>query len=55
VLDRHVQRIAPIEVGEWTLFIAPQGTPDPDLKQVLDPDGPWALLHPAVPDAPPES
>jgi hypothetical protein len=40
---------------EATVFGAPLGTPDPaTTAEMCDPDGPWILMHPAVPDALPE-
>jgi len=41
--------------GPMTIWVAPAGTevPAPESTEIYDPDGPWALLHPQVPDAPP--
>jgi len=41
--------------GPMTMWVAPVGTPVPEpTDNIYDPDGPWALLHPAVPDFPPD-
>lgn len=51
-MDRHE---VPLIYGPETVWIAPVGTPVPeDPREVYDPDGPWNLLHPGVPDAPPD-
>jgi hypothetical protein len=41
-----------LHYGPWTVFVAPAGS---DIDDVLDPDGPWVMLHPRCPDAPPET
>lgn len=41
--------------GPPTVWVAPAGTPLPDEPaDVYDPDGPWVLVEPTVPDALPE-
>lgn len=50
-LDRHRLLIAYYE-QDGVVFSAPAGElPLP--SQIADPDGPWKLLHPEVPDVPP--
>jgi|GEM_PF-6115229 len=44
-----------LEYGPMTVWIAPVDTPIPSQpEETYDPDGPWELLSPRVPDAPPD-
>jgi hypothetical protein len=45
----------PLTYGPATVWVAPPDTGFPDdPNEVYDPDGPWTLLHPSVPDTLPE-
>ena len=46
----------PFIFGPPTIWIAPAGTEAPAVgEDIYDPDGPWELLHPSVPDFPPDA
>lgn len=51
VLDRHVLSIV---YSEQTVFIGPPGAAAPVSPAEVYEDERWQLLHPAVPDAPPD-
>ena len=45
----------PFIYDDAIVFVAPAGTLQPQTREeVYDPDGPWFLAHPIVPDVPPE-